>query len=984
MTDQPFRMPSGGTIDRAQRIGFTFGGRALNGCAGDTLASALLANGVRLTGRSFKYHRPRGIIGIGSEEPNALMQVGQGGLLTPNMRATEILLHDGLTASPVNCWPNVRFDVGGINNLLSRFLTAGFYYKTFMWPHWHFYEWAIRRAAGLGKVASERDPSRYEIRYAHADILVVGSGAAGLAAAKAAAEGGAQVILAEQDNIIGGQLLWDGGYIDGIPAAEWAVRIGEELSANRNVRILLRTAVTGYFDHNAITMIETVAGEDVHQPRHLPRYRQWELRAKRVILATGAIERPLVFSGNDRPGIMLAGAVRNYIGRYAVRPGDTAVIFTNNDEAYQTAFAFQDAGGSVAAVVDSREDVQIQNELTKALVARGINHFPAAAIYATSGYRALSSVVVRDAHGRKRRVKCDLLATSGGMNPSVHLFSQSGGNLRFDDDQQMFVPKQSRQAECSVGMAAGKWTLSGALSSGHVAGLEAARRCGFAINSKTPTATEERPMPTIKPCWLVNGEGKAFVDMQNDVTIDDIHQAKRENFVSVEHLKRYTTLGMAPDQGKTSNVNALAIMSQLTRNAIEETGTTRYRFPFVPTALGAFAGRNHSELLRPYRRLELHDWHVANGALIDDFGWERPAAYPREGETRHDAGLREALAVRQGVGLFDGSPLGKIEVRGPDASRFLDFIYANAMSTLRVGKVRYGLMLNELGVIMDDGVCARLHDDHFLVGTSSAGADRIAAWLEEWLQCEFVDYDVLVAPVTTSWAVITVTGPDARRVLQEAGTDIDLDAANFTHMSFRNGSIGGATARVFRVSYTGETSYEINVATSDARIVWTAIWAAGRRYKITPIGLDAWNALRLEKGFLHIGADTDGTTTPLNIGWDHVMQRADDFVGKRSLLLPVNSGPNLLQLVGLEAIDGSVLPIGGHLIHGVGPKRRSDGFVTSSARSALFGKGVAMGLAHSGRSRIGEQILVQNQGQMVRARILDAVRYDPRGERLRG
>jgi len=973
-----FRVECGGLIDRSRPLRFRFGGRAYTGFAGDTLASALLANGVRLVGRSFKFHRPRGIMAAGVEEPNALVQLGRGDRSAPNLRATEIALFDGLEATPVNCWPSVGFDISSVNNLVSRFLAAGFYYKTFMWPHWHVYEGLIRRAAGLGKVGGMPDPDRYESRYAHCDVLVVGAGAAGLAAARAAAVGGARVILAEQDSRIGGQLLWDGGEIEGVPGHAWAGAVVADLGKPADVRVLTNTTVTGYFDHNALTMIEAVSGDDPAAPPNLPRYRLWQVRAGRVILATGAIERPLVFPGNDRPGVMLASAVREYIARYAVRPGKVAVVFTNNDTAYRTAVAFQEAGGMVAAVVDTRPE--ISDACRELLSSRGIPLFPAGRITATAGGKGLRRVSIRHA-GTTRVVQCDLLAMSGGVNPTVHLFSQSGGALAFDDARAMMRPSRSIQAERSVGAANGGLTLSQALMEGHEAGVDAA---SGPIDLEPPRATAEHASPAIEAAWLFEGHGKAFVDFQNDVSASDIALSARENFVSVEHLKRYTTLGMASDQGKTSNINALAIMSQLTGRSIERTGTTRYRFPFVPTALGAFAGRARGELLRPIRRLALHERHIAAGAVMEDFGWLRPAAYPLPGESREDAERREVRMVRQQIGIFDGSPLGKIEVKGPDAARFLDFIYANAMSTLAVGKVRYGLMLNELGVIIDDGVCARLGDDHFLVGTSSAGAERIADWLEEWLQCELIDYDVLVAPVTTSWAVVTLTGPRARELLLALGADFPVGEESFGHMSFRQGTVAGIAARVFRVSYTGETSFEINVSTAQAALLWDKAMAIGAPWGVTPVGIDAWNLLRLEKGYLHIGADTDGTSTPLNVGWSRVLKRKGDFVGKRSLHLPVNQSGAQLELVGLQALDGTMLPIGAHAIAYDGKLRRSDGFVTSSGNSEVLGGGVAMAMLHRGSRRIGEIVSLAWNDAEIRAEVVDPVRYDPEGVRLRG
>ncbi|KQX22623.1 MULTISPECIES: sarcosine oxidase subunit alpha family protein [unclassified Sphingomonas] len=970
---QRLRLATGGRIDRSRPLSFRFEGRDYAGYAGDTLASALLANGVRLVGRSFKYHRPRGIIGFGPEEPNALMQLGTGARTAPNLRATEIRLHDGLKAKAVNCWPSVRFDIGGVNNLASRFLVAGFYYKTFMWPHWHVYEGFIRRAAGLGKAPKSADPDRYETRFAHCDVLVVGSGPAGLAAARSAAAGGARVILVEQDHMLGGRLRWDGGEVDGMAGDRWAEETAAALGAMPHVRILPNTTVTGYFDHDALTMVETVSGDDPAAPAHLPRYRQWQVRAGRVVLATGAIERPLVFPGNDRPGVMLAGSVRHYLARYGVRAGDRALIFTNNDEAYRTAVAFHEAGGVVAAVVDSRAAVDAT--VAASVETLGICLLRGAAVVATKGAKALRGATIRTAEGGHVHFACDLLAMSGGSNPNVNLFSQSGGRLAYDEELTAFRPDVSVQNERSVGAAAGLRTLQEALISGHAAGQE---------GGNAPRATQAHAPSAITACWQVDAPGKAFVDMQNDVSADDIGLAARESFRSVEHLKRYTTLGMASDQGKTSNVNALAIMAGLTGQGIGETGTTRFRFPFVPMALGAFAGRAHGELLRPLRRLALHDRHVALGAIMEDYGWVRPSAYPQPGESRSEAEQREAKRVRDGVGIFDGSPLGKIEVRGPDAGKLLDFVYASAMSTLKVGKVRYGLMLNELGVVIDDGVCARLGEDHFLVGASSAGADRIAAWLEEWLQCEFVDYDVLVAPVTTSWSVITLTGPNARDLLTDAGTSFPLAGDAFPHMSFQTGTVGGIEARVMRVSYTGETSYEVNVPTGRTIELWDMLMRLGQRHGVAPIGIDAWNLLRLEKGYLHIGADTDGTTTPLNIGWDHVLRRKGDFAGKRSLMLDIHKDSKRLQLVGLRTEAGDMLPIGAHIVKGVGAERESDGFVTSSVFSPTFGKGVAMALVHGGTGRIGQSVTLEHQGRRLSATIVQPTLYDPEGARLNG
>ena len=984
MSRQIARLADGGRIDRTRPLRFTWEGRAMLGYAGDTLASALMANGVTLIGRSFKYHRPRGLIGAGVEESNALVQLGEGARSTPNIRATEVALYDGLVARPVNCFPNSRFDIGGINNLAARFLPAGFYYKTFMWPDWHLYEGIIRRAAGLGKVARGADPDRYESRFAHCDVLVVGAGPAGLAAAGVAAAAGARVILAEQDDCVGGAMRYDDVKIDGQSGVAWAQRMHETIAAQAEAKILLRTSVVGYHDHNSLTMVQQLGNEaECAADPTRARYRSWQVRAGRVVLATGAIERPLVFSGNDRPGIMLASAARHYARRFAVLPGRRAVVFTNNDDAYRTATALADCGTVLAAVVDVRATVP--DDLAAILAARGIRSIAGAAVIDTRGARRLRRALVRSASGEEW-IACDHLAMSGGFNPTVHLFSQSGGVTRYDEAIAAFKPGLSVQHECSVGAAAGTYTTADALREGEEAGREAAASAGYdAPATAAPKAVEERRDRPLLPCWRVEGgRNKAFVDFQNDVSVADIALSARENFRSVEHLKRYTTLGMASDQGKTSNVNALAIMGVLTGRSVEETGHTRYRYPFTPIPLGSMGGRTRGELFRPRRRMPAHDRHVAADAVFEDYGgWMRPAYYPRTGETPHRAEQREALAVRTAAGLFEGSPLGKIEVKGPDAGRFLDLVYANTMSTLKPGKVRYGLMLSELGVVMDDGVATRLADDHFLIGTSSGGAETIAAWMEEWLQCEWLDLDVLVAPITAAWGVLTITGPKARKIVRSVGTTVPLD--DLPHMSFAQGTVAGLAARVFRVSYTGETSYEINVPAQSSGVLWDVLMAAGQGHGLTPVGIDAWMVLRTEKGYIHIGADTDGTTNALDLGWGHVLKKKNEFIGKRSLLRSADQRADRLQFVGFAVTGADPLPVGDHVIAvAENGTSISEGYVTSTAFSPFMQRPVALGMLRCGLARKGETVRIGSGAATREATVVDPTFYDVDGERLRG
>lgn len=913
---QARRLASPGRIDRTRPINFSFNGSLYEGCAGDTLASALLANGVGLVARSFKYHRPRGIVGAGLDEPNAIVDVIVGGIRLPNLLATEIELTEGLEVFSVNAWPSLSFDIGSINNLLGSFLPAGFYYKTFFLPHWHFYEWAIRRAAGLGRLSPGHKTPRVDHCHAHCDVLVVGGGPAGIEAATTAAAQGGRVMLVERDHEPGGSALWRTG----------AASIEASLSKLRNasnVTILTRTVAAAFHDHNMLMLVERDPAT-MHQ-------RVWHVRAGEVILATGALERPLVFPGNDRPGIMLASAVEQYINRYAIKPGTRALVVTNNDSTLAVAETLASVGITVEAIVDTRP---------APTVARGSPPVISGSITQTRGAHGVTGARIRKSDGQERDVACDLIAMSGGWTPTIQLFVQSGGKSRFDPETSAFVPDASMKSVRVVGSASGE-------------GLPAA-----------PKATR------------LPGRQKAFVDFQADATIDDLDMAARENFVSVEHAKRYTTQGMSTDQGRTSNANAVALLAAATARPPGSVGTTRHRPPFTPVSVGAFAGHRRNLLYRPQRRTPIHSWHASMGATFEEFGeWLRPAFY---GPDREAALRRETLAVRNALGMFDNTPLGKIEVVGPDAARFLDFIYANTMSTLKPGHCRYGLMLNEQGVIIDDGVAARLADDHFWVGTTSAGASRIAAMLDEWLQCEFLNHRVIVTPVTANWAVPTITGPRARDVLAALKPDFDISADAFPHMTFREGKVAGIPVRVFRVSFTGEISYELCAPADRGAELWQALANAAAGAGGLPVGVDAWMVLRTEKGYVHIGTDTDGTTTPDDIGWSHIHGRQGDFVGRRSLLRPANRASDRYQLVGL-AIEGSLaMPaVGEHLKSAMAP---SEGYVTSAAVSHVLGRPVAMGMVRAGSQRMGETFtLAQSAG---RVRIVERTAYDPAGARL--
>ncbi|MHA1153448.1 MAG: 2Fe-2S iron-sulfur cluster-binding protein, partial [Alphaproteobacteria bacterium] len=775
---QRFRLPEGGLIDRGIPLGFRFNGTRYKGYAGDSLASALLANGVHLVGRSFKYHRPRGIFSAGAEEQNALMQLGAGARSDANMRATQVDLVDGLSAVSQNCWPSLGFDVGAINNMLSRFLPSGFYNKTFMWPAalWPQYEWVIRHSAGMGKAPTARDPDRYDKTYAHCDVLVVGAGPAGLAAALAASETGARVILAEQDGELGGALLGLKEIVDGAPARDWVAAARAELETRESVTILTRTMVYGYFDHNFLGLLERVTDHLAEKPENLPRHRLWKLRAKQVVLATGAIERPLVFSDNDRPGIMLAGACQAYVNRYAVKPGSKAVVFTNNDCAYDAALDLAAAGVEIAAVVDLRPDPE--GPATERAEAAGLPVLAGHAIIGTRGDNRVSQVRVArigadgtSIEGAAQIIDCDLVAVSGGWSPTVQLFSQSRGKIRFDAELGCFLPGDAAQATHLAGACYGAFGLASCLATGFEAGVQAAKAAGLNPGKdprKIPETSDDGFLPA-RWTWLVPSDkplgqgGKHFVDLQNDVTATDLKLALREGYRSVEHVKRYTTTGMGTDQGKTGNVNAIGIIAETQCRPISEVGVTTFRAPYTAVTFGVFAGRDVDDLLDATRRTPIHAWHARNGAVFEDVGqWKRPWYYPKAGEGLHDAVNREVKAVRSSLGVVDATTLGKIDIQGKDAAEFLNRMYTNAWSKLEVGKCRYGLMLGEDGMVTDDGVTARLGEHHYLMTTTTGNAAAVLGHLEEYLQTEWPELEVRLTSVTEQFATVSLTGPNSR------------------------------------------------------------------------------------------------------------------------------------------------------------------------------------------------------------------------------
>jgi sarcosine oxidase subunit alpha len=1002
MTGGIYRLPQGGRIDRRKPVRFTFNGRSYAGFEGDTLASALLAHGVTLIGRGFKYHRPRGIMTAGPEEPNALVQVGVGARTEPNLRATQVELFDGLTAASQNCWPSVEFDLGVINDKLSRIFPAGFYYKTFMWPasFWMKYELLIRRMAGLGKAPDRPDPDHYDKTHAHCDVLIVGGGPAGLAAALAAGRSGARVILCDEQQELGGALLAANDSIDGEPATAWVEKTLAELGKLAEVRLLPRTTAFGYYDHNYLVLAERV-GEHLPPGQALYKQRQWKVRAKRVILATGAIERPLVFADNDRPGIMLAAAARTYLNRYAVLPGRRIVVMTNNDGAYQAALELANAGASVAAIVDLRANPQ--GVAAAEARRRNLEILAGHAIVGTSGRHRVSGVAVmklNDAgdavEGTARQIECDAVLHSGGWNPTVHLFSQSRGGLAYDSTIAAFVPDKAAQAQVSVGACNGGFDLAQCLNQGFDAGLAAAAATGHraADAGSRPSAAPAAAEEPLRPVWLVPSDkpashGKSFVDHQNDVKASDLLLAEREGYRSIEHLKRYTTMGMGTDQGKTSNVNALAILAQRLNVDIPAVGTTTFRQPYTPTTLGGFGGHEHGDLLDPIRRTPLHSWHESVGAKFENVGqWRRAWYYPKPGESMHDAVNREVKAARNSVGIVDASTLGKIDIQGPDAVELLNWVYTNAWNKLEIGRGRYGLMLGEDGMVFDDGVTTRLGQHHFLMTTTTGGAARVLGWLENWLQCEWPQMRVFCTSVTEQFAVVGVNGPMSRKLLAELTTDIDLDPRRFPFLSFRDGHVAGIPARVYRISFTGELTYEINVQPSYAQALWQALMSAGEKYGITPYGTEAMHVLRAEKGFIIVGQETDGTITPHDLGMDWIVGKSKkDFLGKRSLSRVDTARSDRKHLVGLLSENPSeVIPEGGQIVAELKDRPPMDmlGHVTSSYYSPNVGRSIAMALVKNGRNRMGDTLHIPLVDRVIRAKVTEPKFFDIEGKRIDG
>lgn len=980
-----FRKVGRGTIDGSSPINFTFDGKPYQGVSGDTVASALLANGQHLFGRSFKYHRPRGVLGAGSEEPNALITIDRGaGRVTPNVRATMQEIYEGLTVESQNRAPNLKFDIGAFNNVFSMFFPAGFYNKTFMWPKsfWDkIYEPFIRNMAGLGPAPKSADPDVYASSYGHCDILIIGGGPAGISAALSAAKTGKRIILVDENPQIGGSLLSTPNIqIDGKTASDWIAKSVKALEKFDNVTLMPRTTAIGYYHGNFVALAERLTHHVPNAEIGKAREELHRIRAGKVILAQGGIERPLVFNGNDRPGVMLASAAQSYLGKYGVAIGNAVAVFTSHDSAYQAAFDLSDANIRIVSIIDVRADTRtdLRDEATK----RGIEIINSATITRTYGTLRVKGAEVYDYNSKaKTNVQCDALIMSGGWTPSLHLWSHSKGGIKWDANLSAYVPDIANENAVCIGACKGDFGIAAALNAGSK--LAGGRKTYTTNEIDFGTGEVKDNLPT----YIESSKQKAFVDFQNDVTEKDIKLAVREGFKSIEHVKRYTTNGMATDQGKTSNLNALEIASKAVGKPIEKVGLTTFRPPYTPTSFGAFTGYRDQELFEPTRKTAIDPWAEENGAVFEPVAhWRRAWYFPKAGEDMHKAVARECKATRESLGIFDASTLGKIEVVGPDAAKFMNLMYTNPWSALKVQGCRYGLMCREDGYIYDDGVVGRMAEDRFHVTTTTGGAPRVYRHMEDYLQTEFPHLNVWLTSTTEQWAVIAINGPNARKLIEPFVEGIDLSREAFPHMTLREGRICGVPTRLFRVSFTGELGFEINVPTHYGRAVWEVLFEAGKQYDICPYGTETMHVLRAEKGFIIVGQDTDGTVTAHDAGMSWaVSKKKKDFVGKRSLARPdlvlqgrkhlvglLTEDPNIILEEGAQIVDDPSQPIPMDML----------GHVTSSYWSEALGRSIALAVIRDGFDRMDSTLNVPMPNAVHKVKVVKPAFYDPKGERL--
>ena len=987
-------------IDETTRVSFKFNSKNYYGYKGDTLASALIANGIHLVGRSFKYHRPRGIMTAGSEEPNAIVQLNNNSALSePNVRATEVEIYDGLEASSQNCWPSVNFDIGGINNFLSPLLPAGFYYKTFMWPasFWEKYEYFIRKSAGLGKSPATPDPDIYDHKYIHCDVLVIGGGISGIMAAKTAAQNGLNTLLVEEKPNLGGTTIYQNSEqhkINNQTSSIWLEKEIANLESLDNLEIKTRTSVAAFHGYNFLLARENLTDHlPIKDRTNKVRQRLLKIRAKKVITATGSLERPLVFNNNDRPGILLSSAIKKYIDFYGVSCGEDNVLFTNNDSAYETALSLFKKGIRVKAIIDIRE--QPSSKIIEEVESNGIKIYKEYTVVNTEGYKKINKISImqlskdgQSVIGSKIDLDCDCLGLSGGWTPAVHLFTQSGGKLRFRDEDQVFIPNHYPSKQISIGSCNGDFELDEILN------LVPTQLKNFLEIEKTEyenLSIEISKNLSKRNIWLlpsdkVLGKTKPFVDYQNDATAKDIKLALREGFRSIEHVKRYTTTGMGTDQGKLGNMHALGIIAETAGVKMGELGTTTFRPPYTPLSFGTIVGRNVGEYFDIFRKTPIHEWHVKNNAEFENVGqWKRAWYYPKTTEDMHQAVQRESKAARESAGILDASTLGKIDIQGTDASEFLNRVYTNAWSKLGIGKCRYGLMLHEDGMVYDDGVTTRLDENHYIMTTTTGGAANVMSKLEDYLQTEWPELDVYLTSVTDHFATISVCGPNSKKIVSKVIPDLDLSDENFPHMSFKNAKIDKVKCRVMRISFTGEHSYEINIQASFGKSVWEKCMEAGKEFNITPYGTETMHLLRAEKGFIIVGQDTDATMTPIDLQMDWIVSKKKyDFIGKRSLYRSDTIREDRKQLVGLLTDDPKiVLEEGAQIVEDTNQKPiEMLGHVTSSYYSPNLNKSIALAVVRGGKNMMGKKLFIPMENKTISVTVADPVFLDKENKRL--
>ena len=996
---QTYRLNNVGYINRDKKISFKFNGKKYFGYKGDTLASALLANGVHLVGRSFKYHRPRGFVGAGVDEPNAKVQLYYKGANTePNANATEVELVEGLIARSQNCWPSVSFDFGAINNLLNKFFPAGFYYKTFMWPKsfWYkIYEPIIRKAAGLGIAPLKPDPDKYEHKYEYCDVLVAGSGPSGLSSALSAAKNGARVILAEDKVRFGGSLLTDEVTIGNKKGKEWADEIISQLKSMPNVIVKNRSQVFGYYDHNMMVMCERTKDHIENPSEFTPRQKLWYIRAKEVIISTGSIERPLTFGNNDRPGIILASAAKEYMKVYGVLVAKKPIIFTNNDSAYDTAIDFK-KNGIDPIIIDTRNDSQssVANEAKSLNISIKFSH----GVVNTKGYLRLNSATIgkfnsdKSGYEKLENISCDCICVSGNWTPTVHLASQSGNKLKFNEAIDAFIPNQSKQNENTIGSAKGSFTLKESLADGFKKGFELSNKItGKNEKSITPTSNEKNYGQHDK-FWCMplpkNKHYKRFVDFQNDVAVSDIELAVREGFKSIEHVKRYTTLGMATDQGKTSNLNGLQLVSDIEKKIIPEVGHTTFRPPYTPITIGAIVGREVGKHYRPTRKSPIHEWHEKNNAVFVDAGlWLRPRYYKKGSENLLEASTREARNVRKNVGVCDVTSLGKIDIKGADSAEFLNRVYTNAWMKLPIGKGRYGVMLREDGIVFDDGTTTRISENHFHMTTTTAQAANVLSHLEYYLQVVWPELDVNVVSATEQWAGAALAGPNSRKLLGKLFKNIDVSNEGIQFMGYKESDLFGVPARIFRISFSGELAYEINVESDYGIFMWKKIIELGKEMNIEPYGTEALSTLRIEMGHV-AGSEIDGRVISSDLSLEGMLSKKKDFIGKRSLFREAFVNPNREKIVGVIPIDKkTMIPEGSHLVNDGNANLPNPklGHVSASCWSVEYNNPFSLAILQDGKNKIGKKLYAVSplKNKNIPVEIISSHYVDPKGERVR-